>query len=456
VGLEDHERTPTPFGSVARYLSHVRYQKVRRTSWSMFGPYLFLTKLLGEFIRRTVNRLNTLSEIENVLKLRGESMRNGLFGLAAAIGFMGCASIPQAAHASVDVVQSVPLETNLALPNVQDTQSAWIELINTAQHTIDMEEFYISVGDSLQPVLSALKAASARGVHIRLLLDKGFYTSSPTDGNNFALIPNTEVKTVDFSSYGGIMHAKYFVIDNQRAYVGSANFDWLALSHIHEVGLKVDDASISTGLETIFSQDWAMSTIHSKKGGKGFVGAVTGADLLQIFASPTTDVPAGISPTLAELVKLMGSATKSVKIQMYEYDTKVRTTGATTATKFTTLDDAIRAAAARGVKVQLIVDKTALKAGSADLKALALLPNIEIRVITIPQWSGGPLQYARLIHSKYMIIDDQTAWIGSENWEASYFTGTRNVGLVTNDAGGLAKLVQIHATVWNCGYSSAP
>jgi phosphatidylserine/phosphatidylglycerophosphate/cardiolipin synthase-like enzyme len=366
------------------------------------------------------------------------------------------------ARATVDIVESVPVETTLAVPGVQDTQASWIELINASTTMIDMEEFYISLGDSLQPVLDALKAAAARGVKIRLMLDSKFYANSPVGANAFALIPNVQIKTIDFSSYGGIMHAKYFVVDNQLAYVGSANFDWLALSHIHEIGMKINDGSIAKGLEAIFNLDWPKGVAHTatKNGGhhttpttSPTTAPTAGATLpLQIFASPNADLPAGVSPTLDQLTKLMGAATSKIQIQVYEYDTKNRGGGA----PFTTLDTAIRTAAARGVKVQLCVDQTALKAGKADLQALAHLANIEVKVVTIPQWSGGPLQYARLIHSKYMIVDGKTAWVGSENWEGSYFTGTRNVGLVTTDSTALGKLGQIYSNVWNSTYTAAP
>jgi phosphatidylserine/phosphatidylglycerophosphate/cardiolipin synthase-like enzyme len=392
-------------------------------------------------------------------------MRNGF--IAAFIGvFASLLNIT--AHASVDVVQSVPIETNLSLPNVQETQAAWIELINTAQSTIDLEEFYVQSGDSLVPVLTALKNAAARGVKIRMLLDAGFYHDQPQDADTFvAQTPGVQMKTIDFSRLGGIMHAKYFVVDNKKAYVGSANFDWLALSHIHEVGLKVDDAQISTGLTSIFTQDWAAGVDHpgtpaTASGAKTVTSAVTSAiskkldetfaPFLQIFASPSTEVPAGVNPTLPKILNMMATATTSIKIQMYEYATSLYGTS----TKFKDLDNAIRAAAARGVKVQILVDKTALKAGSKDLKALNQIPNIKVSVITIPEWSGGHLDYARVAHSKYMITDDNLAWIGSENWSGGYFTSTRNVGLVTNDVDGVKKLVQIYSTVWNCGLTASP
>lgn len=171
-----------------------------------------------------------------------------------------------------------------------------------------------------------------------------------------------------------------------------------------------------------------------------------------VLASPSTLRPNGVSETLPELVRLMESATKSIKIQVYEYNTSVYGSQ----TRFTALDDAIRAAAARGVQVQLLFDMNAMKAGKADIQALSKLKNIQVKLVTLPQWSGGPLQYARLVHSKYLIVDDAQIWVGSENWSSGYFSRCRNLGLTLHDASVVDSLVQVQAKVWNSAYTSSP
>jgi len=366
-------------------------------------------------------------------------------------GVFGLMIVSACAHASLTVVESVPLETNLAVSGVQDTQSAWLELIGSAKSTIDLEEFYVNNGDSLTPVLNALQDAANRGVQIRLLTDSQFYQTYTANENAIAALPNTQFKTIDFSKSGGIMHAKYFVVDGKSAYVGSANFDWLALSHIHEVGVKVYDAQIASGLESVFNLDWNVGNEHFVSFKTQLAGILT-TPALQLFASPTNDLPSGMSPTLNALLGLINNARHSLKIQMYEYATTLYQSS----TRFEALDQALRNAAGRGVQVEMIVDKTALKAGSSDLKSLAKVPNLKIKVITIPQWSGGPLQYARVAHSKYLIADDQTIWIGSENWTGDYFTSSRNVGVITTDQGALSSLEQIFTQVSNSGYTTAP
>ena len=65
----------------------------------------------------------------------------------------------------IEIVQSVPVETTLEVPGVALTQSVWLDLINSAQSTIDLEEFYVSsqAGSALEPVLGALQNAALMG-----------------------------------------------------------------------------------------------------------------------------------------------------------------------------------------------------------------------------------------------------------------------------------------------------
>jgi phosphatidylserine/phosphatidylglycerophosphate/cardiolipin synthase-like enzyme len=373
--------------------------------------------------------------------------------------------LASSAHAfSIEVVQSVPKETNLQVAGLPLTQDVWLKMINGAKETIDLEEFYVTSqpGEALAPILDAIRAAAGRGVHVRLIVDSGFYKTYPTDPNSLAQVDNIEVKTIDFSSLGGIQHSKFFVVDGDEFYAGSANFDWLALEHIHEIGLHINDASMAQGLESVFNMDWnntnetrAVSSSIAQAA-QPITFARLAADIFpagyQMMASPPKQTPAGIEDSLTEILKALANAETSFKLQVYEYDTTVFGTSQ----HWYVLDKAIRAAAARGVQVQLLVDKAALKAGKADLQALATLPNIQLQVITVPAWSGPVIPYSRLIHSKYFIVDGTSAWVGSENWSSTYFTGSRNVGIMLVDPTVISQLNLVFNQVWNSGYGAQP
>jgi phosphatidylserine/phosphatidylglycerophosphate/cardiolipin synthase-like enzyme len=98
---------------------------------------------------------------------------------------------------------------------------------------------------------------------------------------------------------------------------------------------------------------------------------------------------------------------------------------------FDQLRGALTRAAQRGVVVQLLVSQWC-KQGSAlkSVQELDAIDGIEVRFLVIPEASTGPIPFARVLHAKTLIVDGDKAWIGSSNLQLSYFTQSRNVGLI--------------------------
>src|SRR6185312_12355630 len=101
---------------------------------------------------------------------------------AAILALVGAAA-PVAHAADIEVVQSVPLETTLAVPGVRMASDVWVDMINSGRSTLDLEQFYVTnhAGQPLEPVLQAMSAAAQRGVKVRLIVDKKFYGTYPGD-----------------------------------------------------------------------------------------------------------------------------------------------------------------------------------------------------------------------------------------------------------------------------------
>lgn len=375
---------------------------------------------------------------------------------------LAISSIGLAANSSIEVSQSVPLETTLGISGIQETSQVWLQMISKAKASIDLEEFYIAEGPALQPILAEIKAAAARGVKIRFLVDSKFFKNYPDAPQALAQTAGISVRKIDFGA--GVQHSKFMIVDQKEVFVGSANFDWLALSHIHEVGLRIQSEPVSAKLGSVFQKDWSAGVAlpgsdsgedeenPGDEDARRRLGASAPAAVpseIQLLASPPSLTPNGVGDSLTAITQLLTNARKSIQIQVYQYNTRGK------GGKWTVLNSAIQKAAARGVKVQLLVDKVALKTGSTDLKALAKTQNIEVRTVLIPEWSGGALQYARLIHSKYLLVDGASAWVGTENWSQDYFTQSRNVGVILKTPEVADKLGQIFERVWNSSYAKA-
>lgn len=341
----------------------------------------------------------------------------------------------------IQLAETRPLETALGDPTLPTAAAEWLDMIRGAHATLDLEEFYLSErrGEALSPILDALGAAAARGVKVRLLLDAGMHRTYPQPADSLGRLRNLEVRTVDYRRLaGGVQHAKFMVADGRDAFVGSQNLDWRALSHVHELGARVRLPQVAGAFEDVFETDWAAAGDTARaaapvdRAGAAWPLAFTqdgAAGELWVSASPRATTPASIPWDRDVLVQRLAAARHEIVAQTLTYG--VGGHGVVDST----LHRALLAAAARGVRVKLLVSDWELGgAGEAALRALAAAPNVEVRISRVPAWSGGYIPFARVEHCKYMVADSGWLWLGTANWEPSYFLATRNLALTVHHA----------------------
>jgi phosphatidylserine/phosphatidylglycerophosphate/cardiolipin synthase-like enzyme len=358
---------------------------------------------------------------------------------------------------SAELALTVPLETrDLTVPGIRDGRKVWLEMIDGAKSTLDIEQFYITdkKGEALEGVLDAIRRAAHRGVRVRLLTDAKFFKTYPDTILELGSRKNIESRVIDLGPINGVQHSKFFIVDVEDSISGSHNFDWRALTHIHEISLRVKDKAAGQKMERLFEADWNRGV----KVGKNTVSTdslVVGPDVepdhMMIVASPGSMNPAGIRETLPALDKLFHSAKKTIRIQVMTYGIK---DAFGDGTDWKHLQDLMTDAGARGVQVQFLVDDNNLKYSKDDLVFLNRSKNVEVKTVLIPQHSSGPIDYARLIHSKYVTIDGQHNWIGSENWTKGYFMSARNVGFIFQSPQIAKQLEEVFAKLWDSGYAS--
>ncbi|WP_243293463.1 phospholipase D-like domain-containing protein [Geothrix mesophila] len=352
---------------------------------------------------------------------------------------------------TTSLVQSVPAETGLADPTLAFAKDAWVAMIREAKVSVDAAEFYVTnrPGSALEPVLAELEKAGARGVKVRFLLSAKMLDQDPASVARIRHIPGAEVRSFDLTGVSrGILHAKYFVVDGREAALGSQNFDWRALEQIHELGVRTTDPRIVTRLTELFTLDWAFAGSRKLPDLPGRSVPVLRPDT-ELVASPPFLTPKDIRPAIDALVELIGQARQSVRVQLLTYSPI-----AGQDRFWPVLDDALRAAAVRGVHVRLMVSDWVLGGRALPhLKALTLIPNLEVRVVSIPEAKDGHIPFARTIHSKYLVVDGMHLALGTSNWEESYFTDSRNVELIFRDSPLAAQAVRIHDRLWNSSYA---
>ena len=375
----------------------------------------------------------------------------------------------------LELVESVPLETGWDQPQVRDTPQVWLEMIRKARQTIELGQFYFAnkPGSRLEPIIAELIRAAKRGVRVRVLAEKIFLRYSRPTLERLARQENIETVIFDIKGItGGILHAKYFIVDGREVFIGSQNFDWRALEHIHEIGLRIRCRATALTLLRIFEADWRIM-----KGGQG-ADQAPGPDrdgdglpdavdprpdvptwaphprgeptLLYLVASPPALNPPGVPAAAERLIKLIDKARQSIKVQLLTYSTTTHSRK-----QWHDVDRALRRAAARGVKVKLNISHwNTRQPNIRHIQDLSRTPNIQIKLNTIPQWSGGFVPFARVDHSKYMIVDEDIGWVGTSNWSGGYFTESRNVEVIFRHREVVKQLNKIFCWGWDSAYAA--
>ncbi len=374
-------------------------------------------------------------------------IRRCLLPLAATAPAVGSAG-----GATLDLVESAPVETSLDHADLPGAAEVWPAMIGRARTSLEVAQFYVAdaSGEALGPVIAAVEAAADRGVRVRILADASFHNIYPDTLDRLGTLPGIEVRLLDLGPRGGVFHAKYLVVDGRDLYVGSQNFDWRSLVHVQELGVRTDAPGVVRAFRDVFESDWSVA------GG----GPVRPASIP--FAGPDTAVYAGetvrltpvFSPTgqlpdpalwdLPRLVGLIDGAARTVRIQLLTY--QVTEDG----DRLDDLDAALRRAAARGVDVRLLVSDWSLGPGALeDLRDLQGLDHVEVRYASIPEASRGFIDHARVIHAKYLVVDGHRAWVGTSNWGRGYFHASRNAGLILEGEAPGVRLDSFFADLWD-------
>ncbi len=367
---------------------------------------------------------------------------------------------------SVTFVESVPVETDLDLPELPDAAAVWLEMIEDARRSVDIFAFYVSPNPDgicrLQPVLAAIEDRARAGVAVRLLSDRKFYATYPQTHDRFARRPGIEARLLDAAAlWGGVLHGKGMIIDGERFFLGSQNWDWRALEHIHELGVVVVHAGLAAELARVYELDWALAGGLTPADESPEVSAapqwrpvhqLSLADGRRceavLAASPPQALPLDVPWDLPLLIDQIDTAARRVRLQLLSYNPGERDGW------WSELDAALRRAAGRGCEVQILLSNWAKRESMLPhIQSLAVLPRIEVRFVNIPEWSGGFIPFARTEHAKFMTCDDHALWLGTSNGSRSYFYQSRNVSLFLRGDGCSAAADAFFSRSWRSRYA---
>jgi len=292
-----------------------------------------------------------------------------------------------------------------------DGHRAFITAIEGAKTSIDMTMFHLTD----PAIVDALSATAKRGVRIRIILDgKGLETKK------LARVAD-ELRTAGIDVRGSsaafsITHEKGMVIDHATAFITAINLTKDA-AKTRDFGVITRARGVVDDVAALFETDWTNAANAGHE-----TPALHEASLV---VSPVS--------SRAHLTELIGSAKHELVVTVENLGDGP-------------IDDALAAAAKRGVTVRLIVpmcDKNPNPLFNFRFARTLATGGVAVRMMPNPETETQPY-----MHSKMILADGETAYVGSINFSANSTTKARELGVVFVNAAATATIHQAFETDW--------
>ncbi|KAM7057587.1 5'-3' exonuclease PLD3 isoform 1-T5 [Molossus nigricans] len=388
-------------------------------------------------------------------------------------------------------VESIPEDMEYLIDDMSEptTSQAWLGLIARARKSLDIASFYWTLTNNDthtwdpsaqqgEDILEQLQTLAPRGVKVRIAVSKP--SASQPQGNLQAMLRSgAQVRMVDMQKLThGVLHTKFWVVDQTHFYLGSANMDWRSLTQVKELGVVMYNCScLAQDLTKIFEAYWylgqegssipstwpqSFDTRYSQESPMEI--CLNGSPALAYLASaPPPLCPSGRTPDLKALLHVVDTAQDFIYIAVMNYLPAMEYTH--TRRFWPAIDDRLRRAAyERGIKVRLLISCWGHSQPSmrAFLHSLAALRDnrthydIQVKLFVVPaDETQARIPYARVNHNKYMVTE-RVVYVGTSNWSGSYFTETAGTSLLVtqNEQESLrGQLEDIFLRDWNSPYS---
>jgi cardiolipin synthase len=270
-----------------------------------------------------------------------------------------------------------------------DTTAFLLQALDGAKKVIRLECYMLSNAR----VLAALAGAKSRGVTVQVLLEPHPFPTPHFNDSAAKKLAAAGVAVVWTSSAFKFTHAKFILVDDQTAYVSTANFTASGLEGNRDYVVGDQSPADVADLVQLFQADYA----HAP------------------FKPNNPDLVLSPMNSRAQIMTLIKGATKDIQV-------------AVEIAADPELDALIATKVKQGVHVEALF--------SAPAKAsfiFGLSPN----AATAQAWvkAGAQVRYqkAPYLHAKEIIVDNARMYVGSVNLSTSSMDKDREVGLVVAD-----------------------
>ena len=278
-----------------------------------------------------------------------------------------------------------------------------INAIKSAKKSIWMTMYLLTERDTID----ALKAARARGVDVRVMLEAQPYGNGSGNDQAMADLKAAKVTVTTSNPAYLLTHQKTIIVDDHTAYILTLNLTHSAMIFNREYGIIDANPDDVAEIAAVFQADWERKT-------------------------PTISDPNLVwSPVSARqrILNLIDSAQKTLELEQEEMqDTEVENH----------LVDAVK----RGVNVRVVMSppedgaKDPNQAGQTKITR----GGAKLRMLNEPY-----------IHAKTIIVDNVRALVSSENISMSSLDSNRELGIIVTDSKIVQTLAATFNSDWNIG-----
>ncbi|MBM3269091.1 MAG: hypothetical protein FJZ01_15740 [Candidatus Sericytochromatia bacterium] len=342
------------------------------------------------------------------------NLRLTILGAALAATLAGCGKGPVAVGAFAGIGEGTVFAPaaraarNVSLFTQPDAGVAPVlDAIRGARKSVDLKVYIFTE----QNVLGALKEAKARGVAVRVLMEREpFNPGNPGSGLpvNFAMAKSLKEAGITYrwtSDAFNFTHEKAMCIDNATAIIMTSNLTKGAFTKNREYGIIDREPADAAGVAQVFAADWDQrpTQVVSKT----------------LVVSPDN--------SRSQLSALLESARKSIHVQ-----DEVMGDPAT----FELLGKKARA----GVDVRVQLGHLSGNADDDAKKALLAAGVTQVRVVSSPT-----------MHAKMALVDGKQAYVGSINFTTNSIEKNREMGVIVDEPRTIASLAATAEKDWAAG-----
>ena len=293
-----------------------------------------------------------------------------------------------------------------------DGHAAWVRQIQGAKRSIHLAIYHLTDQSVIQALIDKLNNAGP-GFDLRVLVDG----KSMAGGYLKALQPllDAGVALRGSSPAFSIMHEKAMVVDSGTALITAINLTNTS-DNTRDFGVVTADAGVISEINAVFEADWLNAA-----NGTGATPALANGNLAW---SPVNSHD--------KLIQFIDGAVSTLVMQVESLS-------------HPEMIAAFARAAARGVQVQVLVPMCVAGNPLFNYPALVKLQGLGVQVHVMAPPASFNQPY---MHSKMMVADSQTIYIGSINFSMNSIVFARELGVLFFNPQVAARLAGEFAVDW--------